>query len=61
MNVNELDKRAAKIKQLIQTNKQLLDFIRAKYPEDFVEGGPGFTCMYHQRISELIADLEQSP
>ena len=31
----------------------LLQFIREKYPQDFVNGKQGFACPHHQRLYEL--------
>jgi len=34
----------------------LLEFIRIKYPDDFKEGGQGFTCPHHQAIYEILQE-----
>jgi hypothetical protein len=42
----------------VQAAKALLDFVRGRYPEDFIDGGRGFTCPYHITLAEAIAQLE---
>jgi len=46
----------AKADKLCEAAKGLLDFIQAKFPGDFEQGGPGFTCPHHEAIRKAIAD-----
>ncbi len=38
--------------------KGLLNFIKEKYPSDFIVGGPGFTCPHHIAIEKAMAKAE---
>ncbi len=46
-----------KINRLIDANHALLNFIRQKYPDDFKEGGSGFTCPHHREIDGLLKEI----
>ncbi len=43
------------VPDLLEAAENLLEFIKAKYPNDFIEGGKGFTCKYHLKLQTAIA------
>jgi hypothetical protein len=40
--------------ELLEACEGLLGFIRERYPDDFKEGGKGFTCPHHLAIEAAI-------
>jgi hypothetical protein len=32
----------------------LLDFVKSRYPADFLPGGPGFSCPYHRELDAAV-------
>lgn len=40
--------------------ENLLAFVRERYPEDFVQGGPGFKCELHLALAEACKTLRSA-
>jgi hypothetical protein len=40
--------------ELVEACEGLLTFIRERYPDDFKQGGRGFTCPHHMAIETAI-------
>lgn len=45
--------------QLVEACKGLLDSIRERHPEDFRDGGNGYSCPHITRIAAAIAKAEE--
>lgn len=60
--VNEHNEEIASLRtanaELLEAARELLDFIRARFPADFGEGGKGFTCPHHIKLAAAIAKAE---
>ena len=47
-----------KYQEVVEAAKNLLNFVRQKFPDDFKPGGKGFMCPYHIALDKAINDLE---
>lgn len=45
--------------ELYEAASELLEFIRQKFPNDFKEGGRGFTCPFHQALHAAVLRAER--
>lgn len=52
-----MDSDLIKLVLVVRRAKELLDFVKSKYPDDFKEGGRGFTCPYHIALNQAVKDI----
>lgn len=45
------------LRMLVNSVEGLLQFVRDKYPQDFIKDGPGFSCPHHKELDELLKEL----
>lgn len=47
--------------ELLEAAKNLLEFVKGRFPDDFKEGGKGFTCPYHKALEAAIQKADSTP
>jgi hypothetical protein len=46
------------LNDVVSAAKNLLDFVRQKYPDDFKPGGKGFVCPYHIALDKALSNFD---
>lgn len=42
--------------KLLRASKNLLNFVKRRFPKDFKKGGRGFVCPYHKALDRAVSE-----